>query len=72
MCVFLEVLETYCLRAKKKFKMKFGTSQQIGHHTEKISDEKRCCSTNVNGNNNITMKQLAQKSNVENSDGNQL
>ena len=52
--------------------MKFGTSQQIGHHTEKISDEKRCCSTNVNGNNNVTMKQLAQKSNVENSNGNQL
>ena len=71
MCVFLEVLETYCLRAKE-FKIKFGTSQQIGHHTEKISDEKRCCSTNVNGNNNITMKQLAQKSNVENSNGNQL
>ena len=52
--------------------MKFGTSQQIGNHTEKISDEKGCCSTNINGNNNITMKQLAQKSNVENSDGNQL
>ena len=57
---------------QKKFKMKFGTSQQIGHHTEKISDEKRCSSTNINGNNNIPMKQLAQESNVENSNGNQL
>ena len=44
---------------------KIDSSQQIGQHTEKISDEKRYCSININGNNNITIKQLTQNYNVE-------
>ena len=40
-------------------------SQQIGHHTQKISDEKKCCSININDNNNITIKLLTQKDSVE-------
>ena len=41
-------------------KIDSGTTQ-IGHHTQKISDEEKCCSININGNNNITMKPLTQK-----------
>ena len=29
------------------------SSQQIGHHTQNISDKKGCCSININGNNNM-------------------
>ena len=43
----------------------YPSSQQIGHHTQKISDEKKCCSININGNNNITIKPLTQKDSVE-------
>ena len=40
-------------------------SQQIDSRTQKISDEKKCCLININGNNNITIKPLTQKDSVE-------
>ena len=40
-------------------------SQQINHHAQKIVDAKRCCSININGNNNIMIKTLTQKNSVE-------
>ena len=43
----------------------YPSSKQTGHHTQKISDERRCCSININGNNNIRVKPLAQKDSVE-------
>ena len=44
----------------------YPSIQQIGHHTQNISDEKRCCSININGSNNsITIKPLPQKDSVE-------
>ena len=42
-----------------------SSTTQIGHHKQKISDEKKCCSININGNNNITIKPLTQKDSVE-------
>ena len=33
--------------------------------TQKFSDEKKCCLINIDGNNNITIKQLTQKDSVE-------
>ena len=46
---------------QKQFIIIYASNQQIGHHTQKISNEKRCCSININGNNNITIKPLTQK-----------
>ena len=43
----------------------YPSSQQIRHHTKKISEEKKCCSININGNNNVTIKPLTQKDGVE-------
>ena len=47
------------------FSTTYPFSQQIRHHTQKISDKKRRCSININGNNNITIKPLTQKDSVE-------
>ena len=52
---------------KFDFSTTYPSSQQIGHHTEKISNEKRCCSININDNNNFTIKPLTQKDSVEHS-----
>ena len=43
----------------------YPSSQQIDSQTQKISDEKKCCSININGNNNVTIKILTQKDSVE-------
>ena len=43
----------------------YPSSQQIDSQTQKISDEKKCCLININGNNNITIKPLTQKDSVE-------
>ena len=43
----------------------YPSSQQMGHHIQKISYEKRCCLININGNNNIMIKPLTQKASVE-------
>ena len=42
-----------------------SNTRQICHHTQKISDEKKCCWININGNNNIAIKPLTQKDSVE-------
>ena len=43
----------------------YPSRQQIDSQTQKISDEKKCCLININGNNNITIKPLTQKDSVE-------
>ena len=43
----------------------YPSSQQNESQTQKISDEKKCCLININGNNNITIKPLTQKDSVE-------
>ena len=43
----------------------YPSSQKINSQTQKISDEKKCCSININGNNNVTIKTLTQKDSVE-------
>ena len=43
----------------------YPSSQQINSQTQKSSGEKKCCLININGNNNITIKPLAQKDSVE-------
>ena len=43
----------------------YPSRQQIDSQTQKISDEKKCCLININGNNNITIKPLTQKGSVE-------
>ena len=43
----------------------YPSRQQIDSQTQKISDEKKCCLSNINGNNNITIKPLTQKDSVE-------
>ena len=43
----------------------YPSSQQISLHTQKISNEKRCCSVNITGNNNITITPKTQKDSFE-------
>ena len=43
----------------------YFSSQPIGSQTQKISDEKKCCLTKINGSNKITIKPLTQKDSVE-------
>ena len=43
----------------------YPSSQKINSQTQKISDEKKCYSININGNNNVTIKTLTQKDSVE-------
>ena len=43
----------------------YPSRQQIDSQTQKISDEKKCCLININGNNNITIKPLTRKDSVD-------